>query len=243
MHVPDCQLKEYGKEIQNRYDITVSESRLSTILKNLSFSRKKGWILRGFLTVVGKGSIAKVPGASRCLVSQADGLECWASHLSWWIGGQCTLRGKNTWMVTKRTDYSQENRIQKAWELQRTASDVCQWISRMLCVWGSSQRRYIRGICWRETLTALQCFSWFKVGNCDGQCFHTSFRGTVFLFLDAHNRIWGISLKIKAVDSNSFLHTHQTTIPSNTRSHVWNRSSVMENTTLILKKMTYSRKR
>ena len=41
MHVPDAQLKEYAKEIHNRYEITVSEGRLSTILKNLSFSRKK----------------------------------------------------------------------------------------------------------------------------------------------------------------------------------------------------------
>jgi len=41
MHIPDAQLSEYAKEINNRYEVRVSNSRLSTLLKNLSFLRKK----------------------------------------------------------------------------------------------------------------------------------------------------------------------------------------------------------
>jgi len=41
MEVPDAQLSEYIKEIHNRCDVQVSKSRISTILKELSISRKK----------------------------------------------------------------------------------------------------------------------------------------------------------------------------------------------------------
>ena len=65
----------------------------------------------------------------------------------------------------------------------------------------------------------------------------------MFLFLEAYNRISKISLKTKAVDSNFFLLTRQTTILLNTRLHALNKSSRMENTTSIVKIMKYSHRK
>ena len=76
MEVPDAQLSEYANEIFNRYDIQISKSRVSTILKNLGFSRKKVFFLEDFLIVVGKRGSTKVSRASRCVVPQASRLEC-----------------------------------------------------------------------------------------------------------------------------------------------------------------------
>ena len=41
MRCPDCLLKEYLEEINNRYGVTVSIGRFSDILKELGISHKK----------------------------------------------------------------------------------------------------------------------------------------------------------------------------------------------------------
>jgi len=41
MKQPDCLLKEYLEEINNRYEITVTVSQLSVILKELGITHKK----------------------------------------------------------------------------------------------------------------------------------------------------------------------------------------------------------
>ena len=65
----------------------------------------------------------------------------------------------------------------------------------------------------------------------------------MFLFLEAHNTISKISLKTKAVDSNFFLLTRQTTTPLNTHLHALNKSSRIENTISIVNIMRYSHRK
>jgi len=48
MEVPDAQLSEYANEIHSRYNVQVSKSRVSTILKNLGYLTQKGIFSGGF---------------------------------------------------------------------------------------------------------------------------------------------------------------------------------------------------
>ena len=82
MKVPDCLLKEYISEIDNRYGVKVSVGRLSDILKELGITHKKVPPVANRLIAACKRGRTERPRTQRCLGSKNCRMEPRAGDFS-----------------------------------------------------------------------------------------------------------------------------------------------------------------
>ena len=103
MEVRDSELQEYLSEIYNWYNVKVSIGRLIDILKDLGYPNRKVLPVICRLTVACQRSWTVRSRTQGCLRSKNCAVEPWAGDFSWWIRGQCSFWGTNTWEGAKRS--------------------------------------------------------------------------------------------------------------------------------------------